>query len=68
VPIAPRSIRPYQRTITPDAHIFWPLEHTLPDLGSDVAERGIVITGGGALLRNADAERSDRGNAACRAP
>jgi len=27
------------------------LEQTPPDLGSDVAERGIVLTGGGALLR-----------------
>jgi rod shape-determining protein MreB and related proteins len=30
------------------------LEQTPPDLGSDVAERGIVITGGGALLRGID--------------
>jgi rod shape-determining protein MreB len=30
------------------------LEQTPPDLGSDVAERGIVVTGGGALLRNID--------------
>ncbi len=30
------------------------LEQTPPDLGSDVAERGIVLTGGGALLRNID--------------
>src|SRR3984957_12566144 len=30
------------------------LEKTPPDLGSDVAERGIVLTGGGALLRNID--------------
>ena len=30
------------------------LEQTPPDLGTDVAERGIVITGGGALLRNID--------------
>ena len=30
------------------------LERTPPELGSDVAERGIVITGGGALLRNID--------------
>ena len=27
------------------------LERTPPDLGSDVAERGVVLTGGGALLR-----------------
>jgi rod shape-determining protein MreB len=30
------------------------LEQTPPELGSDVAERGIVLTGGGALLRDAD--------------
>ncbi|HVA40736.1 MAG TPA: rod shape-determining protein [Candidatus Binataceae bacterium] len=30
------------------------LEQTPPDLGSDVAERGIVLTGGGALLRDLD--------------
>ncbi len=30
------------------------LEQIPPDLGSDVAERGIVLTGGGALLRNID--------------
>jgi rod shape-determining protein MreB len=30
------------------------LEQTPPELGSDVAERGIVITGGGALLRDID--------------
>ncbi len=30
------------------------LEQTPPDLGADVAERGIVLTGGGALLRDLD--------------
>jgi rod shape-determining protein MreB len=30
------------------------LELTPPELGSDVAERGIVLTGGGALLRDFD--------------
>jgi rod shape-determining protein MreB len=30
------------------------LERTPPDLGSDVAESGIVLTGGGALLRDID--------------
>lgn len=30
------------------------LEQTPPELGSDVAERGIVLTGGGALLRGVD--------------
>ncbi len=30
------------------------LERTPPELGSDVADRGIVLTGGGALLRDFD--------------
>jgi rod shape-determining protein MreB and related proteins len=30
------------------------LEKTPPELGSDVAERGLVLTGGGALLRDMD--------------
>jgi rod shape-determining protein MreB len=30
------------------------LEHTPPELGADVAERGIFLTGGGALLRDLD--------------
>ena len=30
------------------------LEQTPPELGADVAERGIVLTGGGALLRGLD--------------
>src|SRR5699024_11455024 len=30
------------------------LESTPPELGSDVAERGIVLTGGGALLSDLD--------------
>jgi rod shape-determining protein MreB len=30
------------------------LEQTPPELGADVADRGIVLTGGGALLRDID--------------
>ncbi|MEW8586326.1 MAG: rod shape-determining protein, partial [Candidatus Thiodiazotropha sp.] len=30
------------------------LEQTPPELGADVAERGIVLTGGGALLKDID--------------
>ena len=30
------------------------LENTPPELGADVADRGIVLTGGGAMLRNLD--------------
>ena len=30
------------------------LAQTPPDLGSDVAESGVMLTGGGALLRNMD--------------
>jgi rod shape-determining protein MreB len=31
------------------------LEKTPPELASDVIDRGMVLTGGGALLRNMDA-------------
>jgi rod shape-determining protein MreB len=30
------------------------LEQTPPELGADIAERGMVLTGGGALLRDID--------------
>jgi rod shape-determining protein MreB len=30
------------------------LEHTPPELGADIAERGIMLAGGGALLRDLD--------------
>src|SRR5207237_9240816 len=30
------------------------LERTPPELGADIAERGMVLTGGGALLRDID--------------
>jgi rod shape-determining protein MreB len=30
------------------------LENTPPELAADVAEKGIVVTGGGALLRDLD--------------
>ena len=30
------------------------LERTPPELGADIAERGIMLTGGGALLRDLD--------------
>ena len=30
------------------------LEKTPPELGADIAERGIVLTGGGSLLRGLD--------------
>merc|ERR1712093_625870 len=30
------------------------LERTPPELASDIADKGIVLTGGGALLRNLD--------------
>jgi rod shape-determining protein MreB len=32
----------------------WVLEETPPELASDVMDKGIVLTGGGALLRNID--------------
>ena len=31
------------------------LEHTPPELASDIVDRGIVMTGGGALLKGLDA-------------
>ena len=36
------------------------LESTPPELASDIVENGIVLTGGGALLRNLDVELSER--------
>ena len=30
------------------------LEQTPPELGADIAEKGMVLTGGGALLRDVD--------------
>ncbi len=30
------------------------LEYTPPELGADIAERGMMLTGGGALLRDLD--------------
>ena len=38
------------------------LEHTPPELSADVMERGIVLTGGGALLKNLDKVLSDETN------
>ena len=38
------------------------LERTPPELSSDIADRGIVLTGGGALLKNLDLRiREDTG-------
>ena len=30
------------------------LEHTAPELAADIVDKGIVLTGGGALLKNID--------------
>jgi len=30
------------------------LEQTPPELGADIADRGMMLTGGGALLRDVD--------------
>ena len=30
------------------------LEHTPPELGADISDRGMILTGGGALLRDLD--------------
>src|SRR5262245_59402228 len=42
---------PLQRSVSA---VKQALEQTPPELGADVAERGIVLTGGGALLREVD--------------
>jgi rod shape-determining protein MreB len=34
--------------------LCWTLEQTPPELGADVIDRGVVLTGGGALLRGLD--------------
>jgi rod shape-determining protein MreB len=36
------------------AAVRWVLEQTPPELASDVIDKGIIISGGGALLRNVD--------------
>ena len=38
------------------------LEQTPPELSADVMERGIMLTGGGALLKNLDKVISDQTN------
>lgn len=38
------------------------LERTPPELASDILERGIILTGGGALLRNLDKRLRDETN------
>ena len=35
------------------------LEHTAPELAADIADKGIMLTGGGALLRGLDVEIRD---------
>jgi len=36
------------------------LEKTPPELGADIAEKGLVVTGGGALLRDLDRLLADQ--------
>ena len=48
----PGASDPYDRM--GEAAIRLALEQTPPELCADVAERGIVLTGGGALLRDLD--------------
>ncbi len=42
--------------------VKYTLEQTLPELSADIIERGIVLTGGGGLLRNLDRIISDQTN------
>jgi rod shape-determining protein MreB len=37
-----------------EAAVLRALEHTPPELGADIADRGMMLTGGGALLRDLD--------------
>jgi rod shape-determining protein MreB len=41
------------------------LEKTPPEMASDVVDRGIILTGGGALLRGLDELISDQSNVPC---
>ena len=34
--------------------VRWALERTPPELSADIVDRGIVLTGGGSLLKNLD--------------
>lgn len=36
------------------------LEQTPPELGADIADKGLVVTGGGALLRDMDRMLGDK--------
>ena len=37
----------------------WALEATPPELSADIVDRGIVMTGGGAMLKNLDKRLRD---------
>jgi len=52
-----RATRSSRRSPTPEPDRFRgeiALEQTPPELGADITERGIMLTGGGALLRDLD--------------
>ena len=40
------------QTFSPLAELF--TEHTAPELSADIVDKGIVLTGGGSLLKNLD--------------
>ena len=47
-----RALEPAVTSIIDAVHVA--LERTPPELSADIIDRGIVLTGGGALLRNLD--------------
>jgi rod shape-determining protein MreB and related proteins len=44
------------------------LEHTAPELAADIVDKGIVLTGGGALLSNLDLMLRQATGLRCRPP
>ncbi|MCU1342076.1 MAG: rod shape-determining protein MreB [Candidatus Acidoferrum typicum] len=54
------------KTITVDDTIRTALERTPPELSADISDRGIVLAGGGALLKNLDKRiREETGLSIC---
>src|ERR1039458_1017856 len=49
-----KSLKPIQRVATIVNAIRVALERTPPELSADISDKGIVLTGGGGLLKNLD--------------
>src|SRR5512146_1775085 len=41
-------------TLSPESRMLVALERTPPELAADIVDKGVVLTGGGALLKNID--------------